>query len=124
MAITSRGQPRAPATPNSAIALQMSNNLHNSRNTCEICTTRKHSHPFRWSADELRPIVEEAIRRIEKSEARELDYHLLELFTDQSALSGVEQVFTQHLGQRGCDPQDAMLEGTFLVRVECSAGET
>ena len=51
------------------------------------------------SADELQPIVQEAVARIERNDARELDYHLLELFGDRSALSPVERVFTAHLGQ-------------------------
>jgi hypothetical protein len=61
------------------------------------------------SAEELRPIVREATARIEKNDERELDYHLLELFGDQSALGEVEGVFTDHTGQWACDPQGAML---------------
>src|SRR5262249_30738232 len=51
------------------------------------------------SADELRPIVQEAVARIEKSDARELDYHLVELYADASVLSGMKTVFNDHLGQ-------------------------
>jgi hypothetical protein len=72
------------------------------------------------SADELRPIVQEAVARIEKNEARELDYHLLELFGDQSALGGVERVFTDHLGQWACDPQGAMLQ--YFLRLDPEFG--
>jgi hypothetical protein len=72
------------------------------------------------SADELRPIMQEAVARIEKSEARELDYHLLELFGDQSALAGVERVFTDHLGQWACDPQGAMLQ--YFLRLDPEFG--
>ena len=38
------------------------------------------------STDELRPIVQDAVGRVEKNDARELDYHLVELFGDESAL--------------------------------------
>lgn len=69
------------------------------------------------SADDLPPIVQEAVariekrveKRIEKNDARELDYSLLELFGDQSALNAMERVFTDHLGQQACDLQGAML---------------
>jgi hypothetical protein len=82
------------------------------------------------SADELRPIVQEAVARIEKNDARELDYHLLELCGDQSAVGEVEHVFTDHLGQWACDPQDAMLRyflkfdpefGTKMVQASLAA---
>jgi len=71
-------------------------------------------------ADELRPIVQEAIVRIEKTDARELDYHLLELFGDQSALGEVERGFTDHLGQWACDPQNAMLR--YFLRLDPEFG--
>jgi hypothetical protein len=61
------------------------------------------------SSEELRPVVQEAVRRIEKSDARELDYHLVELFGDKSALAAVQAVFNDHFGQWACDPQGAML---------------
>jgi len=82
------------------------------------------------SAEELRPIVREATARIEKNDARELDYHLLELFGDQSALGEVERVFTDHTGQWACDPQGAMLRyflsmdpeyGTKMVQASLTA---
>lgn len=72
------------------------------------------------SADDLRPIVQEAVTRIETGEARELDYHLLELFGDQSALEGVERVFTDRLGKWACDPQGAMLE--YFLRLDPEFG--
>src|SRR5262249_47971957 len=68
------------------------------------------------SADELRPIVQEAVARIEKSDARELDYHLVELYADASVLSGMKTVFNDHLGQWACDPQTAMLR--YFLRFE------
>jgi hypothetical protein len=68
------------------------------------------------SADDLGPIVQEAVARIEKNDARELDYHLLELFGDQSALGEIERVFTDHLGQWACDPQGAMLR--YFLRLD------
>ena len=72
------------------------------------------------STDELRPIVQEAVGRIEKNDARELDYHLLELFGDQSALSAMERVFNDHLGQWACDPQGAMLR--YFLRLDPEFG--
>jgi hypothetical protein len=72
------------------------------------------------SADELQPIVQEAVARIEMNEGRELDYHLLEMFGDQSALGGVELVFTDHLGQWACDPQGAMLQ--YFLRLDPDFG--
>jgi hypothetical protein len=74
------------------------------------------------SSDELRPLVQEAAGRIEKNDARELDYHLLELFGDQSALSAVERMFTGHLGQWACDPQNAMLR--YFLRLDPEFGTT
>jgi len=72
------------------------------------------------TADELRPIVQEAVGRIEKSNARELDYHLVELYGDASALVGMKTVFNDHLGQWACDPQTAMLR--FFLRLEPEFG--
>lgn len=82
------------------------------------------------AADELRPIMKDAVTRIEKNDARELDYHLLELYGDQSDLGEVEHMFTDHLGQWACDPQDAMLRyflkfdlefGTKMVQASLAA---
>lgn len=72
------------------------------------------------SPDELRPVVQEAVGRIEKNDARELDYHLVELFGDESALGAVKAVFSGHLGQWACDPQAAMLR--YLLRVDPKFG--
>jgi hypothetical protein len=72
------------------------------------------------TADELRPIVQEAVGRIEKSDARELDYHLAELYGDASALVGMKTVFNDHLGQWACDPQTAMLR--LFLRLEPEFG--
>ena len=72
------------------------------------------------TADELRPIVQEAVGRIEKSDARELDYHLVELYGDASALVGMKTVFNDHLGQWACDPQTAMLR--YFLRLEPEFG--
>src|SRR5262249_60844308 len=68
----------------------------------------------------LQPIVQEAVARIERNDARELDYHLLELFGDPSAVSPVERVFTAHLGQWACDPQAAMLR--YFLRLDAEFG--
>ena len=72
------------------------------------------------SADELGPIVQEAVRRIERNDARELDYHLVEMFGDEVALAGMKTVFNDHLGQWGCDPQTAMLR--YFLRLEPEFG--
>lgn len=72
------------------------------------------------STDELRPIVQEAVERVEKNDARELDYHLVELYGDESALAGMKTVFNDHLGQWGCDPQTAMLR--YFLRLEPEFG--
>jgi hypothetical protein len=71
-------------------------------------------------ADELRPIVQEAVGRIEKSDARELDYHLVELYGDTSALAGMKTMFNDHLGQWACDPQTALLR--YFLRLEPEFG--
>jgi hypothetical protein len=70
------------------------------------------------SADELRSIVQDAVGRIEKNDARELDYHLVELFGDELALAGIKTVFNDHLGQWACDPQTAMLRYFLRLRPE------
>jgi hypothetical protein len=72
------------------------------------------------SADELRPIVRQAVERIGKHDAPDLDYHLLELFGDKSALSVAERVFNDHTGQWACDPQDAMLR--YFLRLDPEFG--
>ena len=61
------------------------------------------------SADELRPIVQEAAGRIEKGSPRILDFHLVERYGDAFMLAGMETVFNDHVGQWACDPQTAML---------------
>ncbi len=73
------------------------------------------------SADDLQPIVQAAVARIEKNDARELDYHLLELFGDNSTLRQVEHVFNEHLGEWACDPQGAMLRYFLRLDVEYGA---
>jgi hypothetical protein len=72
------------------------------------------------SIDEVRPIVQEAVGRIEKIDARLLDYHLVELYGDASALAGMKTVFNSRLGKWGCDPQTAMLR--YFLRVEPEFG--
>jgi hypothetical protein len=72
------------------------------------------------SANELRTVVQKAPARIEKNDARELDYHLLQLYGDRSALGDVERVFIDHLGQWACDPQNAMLR--YFLRVDPEFG--
>lgn len=72
------------------------------------------------SAEELRPIVEEAVGRVEKNDARELDYHLVELYADASVLPGIKTVFNDRLGQWACDPQTAMLR--YFLRHEPEFG--
>ena len=72
------------------------------------------------SIEEVRPIVQEAVARIEKSDARTLDYHLVELFAGASALAGMKSVFNAHPGQWACDPQSAMLR--YFLRLEPEFG--
>jgi hypothetical protein len=71
-------------------------------------------------ADQLQPVVQESLRRIEQNNARDLDYHLLELYGSQSDSKAVETVFNQHLGEWACDPQDAMLR--YFLRVDPEFG--
>lgn len=61
------------------------------------------------SAEEVRPELAKALERIETSNARELDFHLVEVFADKSFLSRMELAFNKHLGEWACDPQSAML---------------
>jgi hypothetical protein len=72
------------------------------------------------SAEELRPIVQDAAGRIEKNDARGLDYHLVELYGDASVLPGMKTVFNERLGQWACDPQTAMLR--YFLRLEPEFG--
>jgi hypothetical protein len=60
------------------------------------------------------------VARIEDSDARELDYHLVELYADASVLPGMKTVFNDHLGQWACDPQTAMLR--YFLRLEPEFG--
>lgn len=71
-------------------------------------------------ADELHPIVQEAIGRIEKSDARYLDYYLLALFGDGSTANAIERLFNQHLGGWACAPQTQMLQ--YFLRVDPKFG--
>jgi len=75
------------------------------------------------SSEQLQPVVQEAVERVEKHEARELDYHLLDLYGDESALAGVHAVFNDHLGQWGCEPQDAILRYFLRVSPEFGVNE-
>lgn len=72
------------------------------------------------STDDLGPIVQEAAEKVEKNDARVLDFHLVELYGDASALAGTKAVFNDHLGQWACDPQTAMLR--YFLRVEPEFG--
>ena len=72
------------------------------------------------SPEELKTEVQQAIARVQRKDARELDYHLLELYGDESALPGVKAVFNAHLGEWACDPQDAMLR--YFLRVDPEFG--
>jgi hypothetical protein len=73
------------------------------------------------SADELRPIVKDAVARVEKNDARELDYHLVELFADESLLPEIKTVFNDNLGQWACEAQTAILR--YFLRVDTLYGE-
>jgi hypothetical protein len=72
------------------------------------------------SAEEVRPILQEAVKRIETSDARTLDFHLVELYADASVLPGIKTVFNNHLGEWACDPQTAMLR--YFLRLDPEFG--
>lgn len=72
------------------------------------------------SDDDLHPIVQEAVARIEKKDARVLDYHLVELYGDASALDRVETVFGKSFGLWACDPQTSMLR--YFLRLDPEFG--
>jgi hypothetical protein len=70
---------------------------------------------------QLQPIVQEAVLRISESEARLVDYHLVEVYGTESSLETIKTVFNAHLGQWACDPQDAMLR--YFLRVDLAFGQ-
>ena len=72
------------------------------------------------SAQQVRPVVQEAVTRIEKNDARTLDFHLVELYADASVLPGIKTVFNNHLGEWACDPQTAMLR--YFLRLDTEFG--
>lgn len=73
------------------------------------------------SGEELQPAMQEALGRIVGKEgARELDYHLVELFAGKSALDTMKAVFTRHAGEWACDPQGAMLR--YFLRLDPEFG--
>ncbi len=72
------------------------------------------------SAEEVRPVVQEAVKRIETSDARDLDFHLVELYADASVLPGIKTVFNNHLGEWACDPQTALLR--YFLRLDPEFG--
>jgi hypothetical protein len=72
------------------------------------------------SPEQLAPIVREAVVLIEKNDARELDYHLVELYGDRSSLNAVERVFQTQVGRWACDPQSAMLR--YFLRLDPEFG--
>lgn len=72
------------------------------------------------STVDLGPIVKDAVARIQKDDARELDYSLVELDANANSAAAIEAVFNRHIGEWACDPQDAMLR--YLLRVDPSFG--
>lgn len=72
------------------------------------------------TAADLRPILKDAVARVEKNDARELDYHLVELYGDVSALPGIKTVFNDHIGQWACEQQTAMLR--YFLRLDPEFG--
>jgi len=72
------------------------------------------------SAEQIRPLVQEAVGRIEKNDARTLDFHLVELYADASVLPGIKTDFNNHLGEWACEPQTAMLR--YFLRLEPEFG--
>lgn len=72
------------------------------------------------SAEDVRPILQEAMGRIEKNDARTLDFHLVELYADASALPEMKAAFNSRLGQWACEPQTALLR--YFLRLEPDFG--
>lgn len=69
------------------------------------------------SSKELRPVVQQAVQRIERSEARDVDYHIVELFGDKSALRSLEAKFkvdNDHLPKGRCIPYAVPMLRYFL----------
>jgi hypothetical protein len=80
------------------------------------------------SPKELQPVVQQAVRRIETSDARDVDYSIVELFADKSALGSLEAKFkvdNDHLpkGAGACNPRAvAMLR--YFLRLDPKFGAT
>jgi hypothetical protein len=70
--------------------------------------------------DDIAPVVKTAIERIGKGNARELDYQLLDLYADESALNTVQAAYQKLQGQWPCVQQSATLR--YLLRVDPEHG--
>jgi hypothetical protein len=70
--------------------------------------------------DEVAVALEPAIARIAKNEARELDYLLLDRYSDAAVLPRVQAVFEEHLGKWACAEQSSMLR--YFLRVAADYG--
>ena len=66
-------------------------------------------------AEDISAAIPAAVDRITRSEARELDFELIDRYADAKMLNAVQTVFEQHLGQWACSPQSAMLR--YFLRV-------
>jgi hypothetical protein len=79
------------------------------------------------SSAELRPVVRQAVQRIETSDARPWDYSIVELFADKSALGSLEAKFkvdNDHPPKGRCVPYAVPMLRYFLrVDPKVGAGE-
>ena len=77
------------------------------------------------SSAQLRPIVQQAVQRIETNDARPWDYSMVELFADKSALGSLEAKFkgdNDHLSKGRCIPNAVPMLRYFL-RVDPKVAE-
>jgi hypothetical protein len=69
------------------------------------------------TSKDRRRVVQQAVRRIERSDSRELDSYIVELFGDESALGSLEAVFksvNDHLPTGACNGYAAAMLRYFL----------
>jgi hypothetical protein len=72
--------------------------------------------------EDIAIVLGPAVERISQSNARDLDYELLDHYADVRALGAVQTAFEAHLGQWACAPQSAMLR--YFLRVAPAYGVT
>jgi len=72
---------------------------------------------------EIAAVIPAAADRIARSEARPLDYTLIDRYADTSVLPSMQAVFEQDLGKWSCAPQAAMLRYFLRVAPEYGAAQ-